>query len=116
MKKKKVYASKKDYSIIIKPIVTEKSASLSAGQVSSKKDKKVDFKSHLAFIVDKKATKTEIRNAITKIFNVEVDSVNTMNYRGKVKRTTKEIGMTKSFKKAYVTLKTGNQIELVEGL
>jgi large subunit ribosomal protein L23 len=79
--------------IILKPIITEKSSMDSAlGKYS--------------FKVDEKATKTEIRMAIEKLFNVKVLSVNTSRFDGKVKRQRGFLGTTSSYKKAVVSIKT----------
>lgn len=94
----------KDYrDVIIKPVVTEKSMDLLA-------DNKYTF------IVDKKANKTEIKNAIENIFEVKVDRVNTLNLKGKPKRLGKFEGRTPNRKKAIVTLKPGQKISLFEGM
>lgn len=89
--------------IIIKPIVTEKSMDLLA-------DNKYTF------IVDRKANKTEIKNAIEGIFKVKVDKVTTMVVKGKVKRVGRFEGKTPNRKKAIVTLKPGHKIRLFEGI
>ena len=78
--------------IIIKPILTEKGYDGIA-------DKKYTFK------VAKSANKTEIRLAVEKLFGVEVESVNTCNVRGKLKRMGRNEGLTSSYKKAVVQLK-----------
>lgn len=94
----------KDYrDIIIKPVVTEKSMDLLA-------DNKYTF------IVDRRANKTEIKNAIEGIFKVKVDRVSTMITKGKVKRVGKFEGKTPNRKKAIVTLKPGHKIRLFEGM
>lgn len=94
----------KDYrDVVIKPVVTEKSMDLL-----------VDNK--YTFIVDKKANKTEIKNAIENIFEVKVDRVNTLNLKSKPKRLGRFEGRTPSRKKAIVTLKPGHKIRLFEGL
>lgn len=94
----------RDYrDIIIKPVVTEKSMDLLA-------DNKYTF------IVDKKANKTEIRNAIENIFDVRVDKVHTINVKSKPKRMGKFEGKTTSRKKAIVALKPGQKIKLFEGM
>lgn len=89
--------------IIIKPVITEKSMDLLA-------DNKYTF------IVDKKANKTEIKNAIEKIFDVRVEKVRTMNVKGKTKRMGRFEGKTPDRKKAIVTLKPGHKIRLFEGM
>jgi len=94
----------KDYrDIIIRPVVTEKSMNLLA-------DNKYTF------IVDKKANKTEIKNAIENIFNVRVENVNTMIVKGKPKRMGRYEGKRPDRKKAIVTLKPGQKIRLFEGM
>lgn len=80
-----------NYDIIIRPVITEKSMSL----MSEKK---------YTFIVHKSANKIQIRNAIEKIFDVQVDRVFTMNYIGKKKRVRIHQGRRSDFKKAIVQL------------
>jgi len=86
--------------IIKSPIITEKSASLA------------QEKNTITFSVDPKANKTEIKNAIEKIFDVKVDSVNTINVKPKKKRVGRYVGKTNKVKKAIVKLKEGSKIEL----
>ena len=62
------------------------------------------------FKVAKKANKTQIKQAIEKIFNVKVENVNTVNVHPKKKRVGRYEGMTKSYKKAYVKLAKGSTI------
>ncbi len=94
----------RDYrDVIIKPVVTEKSMNLL-----------VDNK--YTFIVDKRANKTEIKNAIQNIFDVKVEKVYTMNVKGKPKRLGRFEGRTPNRKKAIVTLKPGQKIRLFEGI
>ena len=91
--------------IIISPYITEKS-----------NDDIADGK--YTFIVDKKATKTEIRQAVEKLFSVKVLKVNTMNYEGKKKRLgNKPQGRTSNWKKAIVKIDTDAkpEIYLTEG-
>jgi large subunit ribosomal protein L23 len=65
------------------------------------------------FIVDPAANKLDIKRAVEQLFKVEVVKVNTMNYRGKKKRLrTMRYGMTADWKRAVVTLKEGNKIEV----
>ena len=75
--------------IILAPVITEKSA----GEIA---DGKYTFK------VAVSATKTDVRNAVEKLFNVKVVSVNTTNYDGKLKRQGRFVGRTASYKKASV--------------
>lgn len=79
------------YDVIIKPVVTEKSMDLAA-------DKKYTFR----VAVD--ANKTEVKDAVEKIFDVEVAKVNIVNVSGKKKRVGRSEGMTAAYKKAVVTL------------
>lgn len=89
--------------IIIKPVVTEKSVDLM-------QENKYCFK------VAKDANKIEIKNAIEEIFKVTVVNVNTVNVHGKMKRMGRTQGTTASWKKAVVTLREGDSIEVFEGL
>jgi large subunit ribosomal protein L23 len=81
--------------IIISPVVSEKSYSL------------IDDGKY-TFVVDPKANKTEIKLAIEKIFDVKVESVNTLNRTGKTRRTRFGTGKRKDTKRAIVTLKSGS--------
>jgi large subunit ribosomal protein L23 len=74
-----------------------------------------DAKNHYTFRVDPRANKREIRDAIEKIFNVKVVAVNTMNYQGKVsgRRGRGVPGHHPDWKKAIVTLRKGDAIDLV---
>lgn len=95
---------KNPHDIIIKPILTEKS-------YDSMPDKKYTF------LVDVKANKTEIKQAIETIFGVKVESVNTLRQEGKLKRVGVHIGRRPSFKKAFVKLKADSKdIEFFEGM
>ena len=82
--------------IIIKPLLTEKGYDGIA-------DKKYTF------IVKKSANKTQIKNAVEKIWGVDVESVNTVNCKGKKKRMGKYEGYTPDYKKAVVQLKTDSK-------
>lgn len=69
------------------------------------------------FVVDKRANKTEIKNAVEKVFGVKVEKVNTMNMQGKLKRQGIHVGRRPSWKKAIVTLtKDSKGIEFFEGM
>jgi large subunit ribosomal protein L23 len=87
------------WDIIKAPVITEKALIA--------KEESQDGRQLLTFRVDKNATKPEIKNAVEKIFDVEVDSVRTMNYMGKKARRGRYEGRKPSWKKAYVTLKEG---------
>lgn len=86
--------------IIKAPVITEKSANISAD------GKKVVLK------VSKDANKVQIRQAVEKAFDVKVTNVNTLNVRAKKKRVGRYEGKTKAYKKAIVTLAEGSKIEL----
>ena len=68
------------------------------------------------FKVGLSATKQEIKSAIESRFNVKVDSVNTLNNRGKKKRVRTAVGKKSNWKKAYITLQAGNKIAEFEGV
>jgi large subunit ribosomal protein L23 len=68
-----------------------------------------------SFIVDKKATKVDVARAVESLFKVTVEGVRTNIVHGKVKRVGKSIGQRPNYKKAIVTLKEGDKIELFEG-
>ena len=88
--------------ILIKPIVTEKSTALME-------------EGKYTFQVPLNVTKIEIRQAVEQVFNVKVQAVNTMRYEGKLKRMGRTQGRRSDWKKAVVTLKPGEAIELFEG-
>jgi len=95
--------------IIIKPIVTEKQT-----QITGK------FSNRVGFRVSPDANKLQIKTAIENLYEVSVVKVNTMNYDGKKKsRFTKKgaiTGKESSFKKAIVTLKEGETIDLFKNI
>ncbi len=66
------------------------------------------------FIVDKSATKDSVRQIVTELFKVEVLEVNMVAMKGKVKKTRKGSGKRSDFKKAILTLKKGDKIDLFE--
>lgn len=92
------------YKIIRRPLITEKSTI----------QKEMD--NQLAFEVDRRANKIEIKKAVERIFKVQVEDVRTMNYQGKRKRLGRSIGRRRHWKKAIVTLKPGQKIEFFEGV
>ena len=85
--------------IIIAPVITEKS-------MANRQNNVYTFK------VVKTATKTQIKWAIENAFGVKVKSVNTLVTKPKDKRVGRYTGQTKTYKKAIVTLKDGQQIEI----
>ena len=94
--------------ILIEPIITEK--------MTDKSEKLHQF----GFIVEKRANKVEIKKAVEKLYNVTVDSVNTMIYGGKRKSRYTKTGLIKgkknSFKKAIVTLADGETIDFYSNI
>jgi large subunit ribosomal protein L23 len=94
--------------ILVKPLVTEKMT-----------DQSERFNRY-GFVVDRSATKPQIKKAVESLYNVTVDSVNTMVYGGKVKsRYTKGgiiTGKTTAFKKAIVTLAEGDSIDFYSNI
>ena len=89
--------------IIIRPIVSEKSFGMTEEQ------------NRYTFEVAKTATKPQIAQAIEDIFEVKVLKVNTMNVKGKPRRVRYQMGKTRSWKKAIVSLVEGNTIEIFPG-
>lgn len=83
---------KDPHDILIKPVLTEKSYDYLPSKTYT-------------FIVDKRANKTEIRQAVEAVFGVKVDTVHTVNRLGKIKRQGRFEGRRASTKKAYVKLK-----------
>ena len=80
--------------ILIAPVVSEKSYNL------------LD-EGKYTFVVDPRANKTEIKIAVEQVFGVKVDSVNTINRKGKTRRTRSGLGKRKDTKRAIVTLREG---------
>ncbi len=93
--------------ILKNPLITEKMTS------------HMDKRSQYGFGVDPKSTKDEIKKAIEDFYGVEVESVNTMIQRGKVRknrRTGQISGYTNKYKKAIITLKEGFNIDFYENI
>jgi large subunit ribosomal protein L23 len=88
--------------VILGPVVSEKSTA--AGEIGT----------HV-FKVLRDASKTEIKQAVEKIFEVKVESVRTLVQDGKAKRFGGRMGRRNHWKKAYVSLAPGEKIELAEG-
>ena len=97
-------ASIKDYAVLVRPVITEKSSLVGVGGKT------------FVFRVQRGSAKDEIKGAVERVFGVKVADVRTCNFIGKVKRTTRTAGRTAGFKKAYVTLKPGHTIDIVEGI
>lgn len=87
--------------IIIKPLITEATTMLME-------------EGKYVFVVAKKANKIEIGKAVSEIFKVKVESVNTMNVLGKVKRMGRFLGKRSDYKKAIVKLAPGETIEFYQ--
>jgi large subunit ribosomal protein L23 len=93
-----------DARILIKrPLITEKTT-------------KMMEENKYCFLVDPKANKTQIRQAVEQIFNVKVKAVNTLNLLGKIKKMGRHEGRRPSWKRAIVTLEKGSRIEYFEGV
>ncbi len=88
------------HDVIRGPVVSEKSFDL------------IESNNTYSFLVDPRANKTEIRQSVEAIFEVEVLSVNTYNRRGKLKRTGRTLGKRKNTKRALVTLAEDDSIDL----
>jgi large subunit ribosomal protein L23 len=93
----------KTLGVLVKPLITEKSSFLSPyGQY--------------VFEVSLKTNKVEIAKAIERVYGVKPVSVNIVRVRGKKVRYGKTLGETKKWKKAIITLKPGDKIEVYEGV
>lgn len=90
------------YDVIKKPLITEKTTI------------EKDTKNVVAFVVDRNANKIEVKEAVERLFKVEVADVNTVNVAGKVKRVGRQVGKRSNWKKAYVTLKEGSNVDFFE--
>ena len=88
---------------------------LLAPQISEKATHVADKNEQIVFRVATDATKPEIKAAVEMLFKVQVDSVQVLNVKGKVKRFRGAVGRRKSWKKAFVCLKPGQEINFVEG-
>ncbi len=88
--------------LVKRPLITEKTTKLME-------------ENKYCFLVDPRANKTQIKQAIEEIFNVKVKAVNTFNLLGKIKRMGRYQGRRPSWKRAIVTLEPGNRIEFFEG-
>lgn len=90
------------YEILRRPLITEKNTML------GNQDK-------YSFEVATRATKPMIRQAVETIFKVDVTAVNVSKVQGKMRRVGKSVGRTRNWKKAVVTIKPGQRIEVFEG-
>ena len=91
--------------IIRRPLVTEKSTILR------------EASNVIAFEVDPKANKIQVKDAVEKLFNVKVEEVRLFNVRGKMKRMGRFEGRRRDWRKAYVRLKAGEKApDFIEGV
>jgi large subunit ribosomal protein L23 len=88
------------HDIILAPVVSEKSYDL------------IEHNNTYTFEVDPRSNKEQIKHAVEQVFDVKVLRVNTMNRKGKVKRTGYKLGKRKDVKRAVVTLAEGDSIDL----
>ena len=91
------------YRTVVRPVMTEKTSAA------------YQDRQEYTFEVAPDANKTAIRAAIEKLFRVTVTGVQTMNCRGKTRRVGQSIGKRANWKKAIVTLKQGDTIDIFEG-
>lgn len=91
------------YDVIVTPVITEKSTMASDNN-------------QVVFNVARKASKPEIKAAVEALFGVKVEAVNTFIRKGKVKRFRGMVGKQSDVKKAVVTLKDGQSIDVTTGL
>lgn len=97
-------ANVSDYSLVLSPMITEKTSMVGGAG------------NRVVFKVDRRVTKDQIKAAVQRVFKVTVTDVNTVNYLGKPKRTSRSEGRRTAYKKAYVTLQAGQSINVIEGL
>lgn len=88
---------------------------LLAPQISEKATYIADKNEQVVFIVASDATKPEIKAAVELLFKVQVESVQVANQKGKVKRFGRSLGRRSDVKKAFVSLKPGQEINFAEG-
>ena len=91
------------YDVLVGPLLTEKGAAMKENE------------NKVLFRVSRQANKIEIKKAVEEIFKVKVDFVSTINCKGKKKRMGKYEGRRPDWKKAIITLKEGEKLEIVEG-
>ena len=90
------------HDVLIRPLLTEKITAIR------------ETKNAIAFSVHRQATRIDIRRAVEKVFSVKVASVNVMNVIGKKKRQGRFTGKRSDWRKAFITLKEGEKIDLYE--
>ncbi len=89
--------------VLIGPAISEKSTMVG------------DKHNQIVFRVESTATKLDVKDAVELMFKVEVDGVQVLNVKGKEKRSGRFIGRRSGWKKAYVSLKAGQEINFAEG-
>ncbi|GJL67815.1 MAG: 50S ribosomal protein L23 [Nitrospirales bacterium] len=90
------------HDVLIRPLLTEKITAIR------------EMKNAIAFSVHRQATRIDVRRAVEKVFGVKVSLVNVMNVKGKKKRQGRFTGKRSDWRKAFITLKEGEKIELYE--
>ena len=90
------------HEVLVRPIISEKNTMLNE-------------RFQYIFEVADRANKIMIRQAVEELFKVKVTAVNVLHVRGKRRRTGRVFGMTRSWKKAIVSLRQGDRIEMFEG-
>lgn len=96
-------------------ILSEKASGQSNVDKSNKKSTKEKGRS-IVLDVRPDATKAQIKNALEKFLGMQIESVRTCSYMGKAKAVAFKKGKTRAFKKAYVELKPGSNVDFIEGL
>lgn len=92
------------YQVIKRPLLTEKTNTLKANN------------NQLAFEIDFRASKVDVRRAVEKLFEVKVAGISTAIVHGKMKTVGRSRGRQPNWKKAVVTLQEGQNVELFEGV
>ena len=91
------------FEVLLRPLITEKSTILQEGQ------------NKYAFEVDSQANKVQVKTAVEQSFSVKVTEVNMITIKGKRKRFGRRLAQRPSWKKAVVSLRAGDKIQLFEG-
>ena len=96
--------SEKLHQVLIRPLLTEKVTSLR------------ESGNTVAFVVSSRANRVEVRRAVESLLKVKVERVNILNVMGKTERLGRFVGKKQDWKKALVTLKAGEKLELYESV
>lgn len=109
------------WDVLKAPVITEKALRMkeeSTSDIRDSKNKKTikRNKQVLAFRVADSATKYAIKNAVEAIFKVKVDQVRVINYRGKTVRRGRTVGRKADWRKAYVTLQSGQNVDYADSI